>query len=92
MVFHSHGEGVFVIAVTDILALKSLIGTLVSKTLSIVHIAITRSTSEGLGVGNILEVEEDEARPTRTGPGCGPDRHTKLAALMHHHVVGSAER
>lgn len=55
------GEGVFVVAVADFLAVEAGVGTLVFQALSVVDVAVLGGAARGGWVGGVLEVDEDEA-------------------------------
>lgn len=86
------GQGVFVVAVADFLALVLLVGPVVDDALSVVDISVLASASRGPGVGWIGRVDEDQASPTRAVSWLSSDHSNPISAFGSlHDVVGSAD-
>lgn len=87
---HLHGQGVLVVTVANVPAPILEIRTPVCQALSVMDVSITCGASERLGLGWVLEIDEDEAGPTSAGAGCSADGDGILLFLIDNNVVSAA--
>lgn len=85
-----HGQGVLIVTVADIAALVLGIRTPVHEALGIVDVAVSGGATKSGGLGGILQVDENETRPTRAGAGLRADSDSILLLLVDHNVVRRA--
>lgn len=83
------GQRVLVVAIADVAASVTGVGSAVDQALCIVDIAVTRGTARGGRVGGVRQVDEDQSRPARVSAWLGADCNGKVLLLEGDDVVGA---
>lgn len=86
------GQGVFIVAVANVLAVVASVGTAVDDALGVVDVAVLRSATFGVGLGWIVEVNEDETSTASRGPGCSSNSYSIVELLVDNNVVAATGR
>lgn len=86
-----HRKGILVVTIADITSRVLLVGTAVDEALGIVDVTIARRAAGCGRVGDVLEVDEDQARGAARVPGLRADSYGVLELLVDDDVVRAAD-
>lgn len=80
---HTNRKGVFVVGVANFTSQVLSIRSLVDNTLSVMDVAIRRSTSRGGRIAGVAEIEEDEPSTAGGVARSGPDYICEASTTKH---------